>query len=503
MKLFVLLIFLIISILNKNVNSEQLYTRYRSPYPYYSQKNLGKKSVKDDPSPPPYKEYWYMQTLDHFNFQTKGQFAQRYLISDTYWNKPSPSSKVCSGPIIFYTGNEGDIVWFYENSQFITNVLAKEMGALLFFAEHRYYGETLPFGNESLTPENTGYLTSEQALADYAELIPSVLADLGAEHCPVISVGGSYGGMLTAWFRMKYPNIVDAGLAASAPILMFYKTGASQEGFNQIATDDFKQTSEEGTCASRIRNAFNSIMEISQQTGGLQQLTNTFSLCDSLNQVGDLVNWIESGLTYMAMADYPYPAGFLEPMPGYPINVSCEAMATTTDDIQGLLKVLNVYYNYTGTTQCYNTSVFTTSALGSDAWDVQACNEMIMPISSNGVQDMFPAAPFNLQQLTSYCQQTWGITPGVNWITTYYGGSNFTTSNLIFSNGVLDPWRAGGVLKDYGDSVIHIIIDGGAHHLDLRMPNEADPDSVIQARITETKLLQMWANEASLKKQRK
>ncbi|KAI8437934.1 hypothetical protein MSG28_010606 [Choristoneura fumiferana] len=35
----------------------------------------------------------------------------------------------------------------------------------------RYYGESMPFGNKSLDNEHIGYLTSEQALADYADLV--------------------------------------------------------------------------------------------------------------------------------------------------------------------------------------------------------------------------------------------------------------------------------------------------------------------------------------------
>jgi len=35
---------------------------------------------------------------------------------------------------------------FYENSGFVTHTLAQQYNALVLFAEHRYFGESMPFG---------------------------------------------------------------------------------------------------------------------------------------------------------------------------------------------------------------------------------------------------------------------------------------------------------------------------------------------------------------------
>ena len=59
------------------------------------------------------------------------------------------------------------------------------------FAEHRYYGVSKPF--KKTLKKHMQFLTSEQAMADYAELITELKHDLGAKSSAVIGFGGSYG----------------------------------------------------------------------------------------------------------------------------------------------------------------------------------------------------------------------------------------------------------------------------------------------------------------------
>lgn len=59
----------------------------------------------------------------------------------------------------------------------------------------------------------------------------------------------------------------------------------------------------------------------------------------------------------------------------------------------------------------------------------------------------------------------------------------------------MDPWKYAGVLESNNDKLKLIMIKDGAHHLDLRSPNENDPQSVIDARNEEIETIKQWLNE--------
>ena len=66
---------------------------------------------------------------------------------------------------------------------------------------------------------------------------------------------------------------------------------------------------------------------------------------------------------------------------------------------------------------------------------------------------------------------------------------------IYFSNGLLDPWSAGGVKISLAETLVAIVIPEGAHHLDLRASNPADPHSVIVARHEEKQLVRHWIQQ--------
>ncbi|XP_031503638.1 uncharacterized protein LOC116266541 [Nymphaea colorata] len=442
-----------------------------------------------------YETRYFTQTLDHFSFKQLGSFQQRYLLNQHHW-----SGALRMGPIFFYCGNEGGIEWFAENTGFMWDI-APRFGAMLVFAEHRYYGQSLPYGSREKAYQNAdtlSYLTAEQALADFATLVIDLKRNFSAEACPVILFGGSYGGMLAAWMRMKYPHIAVGALSSSAPILQFQDIVPSQI-FYDIVSNDFKR--ESLSCFKCIKESWNILEHLGQTSEGLANLSRRFNLCWKLNRTQDLADWLSSAYSYLAMVNYPYPANFLMPLPAFPIKEVCKRMDSYPDGTGILDRIfggISIYYNYTGSVDCFD---IRDDPHGMNGWNWQACTEMVMPMSSNEESSMFPPYCFDYDAYQDQCIKEFGVRPRPKWITTEFGGHDLERdlkhfgSNIIFANGLLDPWSGGGVLQNVSDSIISLVTEEGAHHLDLRAATDQDPEWLVDQRESEVEIIRGWISD--------
>ncbi|KAG7551574.1 Peptidase S28 [Arabidopsis thaliana x Arabidopsis arenosa] len=170
------------------------------------------------------------------------------------------------------------------------------------YIEHRFYGETMPFGSAEETLKNAktlGYLNAAQALADYAAILLHIKEAYSAKHSPLIVIGRSYGGMLAAWFKLKYPHIALGALASSAPLLYFEDT-LPKHGYFYIVTKVFKETSQK--CHNKIRKSWDEIDKIAAKPNGLSILSKYFKLCNPLNDTFELKSYLS--YIYAGTAQY-------------------------------------------------------------------------------------------------------------------------------------------------------------------------------------------------------
>ncbi|KAG1699209.1 hypothetical protein DVH05_014125 [Phytophthora capsici] len=467
------------------------------------------------------KEKFITQPLDHFRadgVSSDGTFEMRYFVCSPQHFNPN------NGSIFFYVGNEADVT-LYLNHTGLMWENAAAFNALLVFAEHRYFGQSVPFGLDVL--EHMEFLSTQQAMADYAVLIERLKDELNAD-VPVIGFGGSYGGMLGTWFRMKYPHIIDGVIAGSAPVVNFFGDAehpADPEAFNRVVTFDMSEDAGAAkNCVPNLRRALNAAGELSATKNGRNELAKLLRLCDAdaLQSSNDVISVASEAYGDLAMGNYPYPTSYIMDgnvdLPGYPMRAACEPFAGEFDheDNIGLISALResiaVYYNATGTETCLLPPSPVAKINASDSsdaakqaridqkgnfWSYLECSELYMPMSSDGLNDVFPPLAVNETADDAACFELWGVHLKPRWAQTEFGGMKAlrAASNIVFSNGNFDPWSGLGVLKSLSPSVVAVAVPGGAHHFDLFFSHPLDPPAVTAARQVELQYIRQWIDE--------
>lgn len=126
--------------------------------------------------------------------------------------------------------------------------------------------------------------------------------------------------MLSAWLRLKYPHIVAGALAASAPVRQF---NVQCDIFNQILTSVFRVSLDKPICAENIKNLWPVLKNFTSTETGRKFLNDEFKFCTAFNKTEDFetfYDYLQDVFGNLAMANYPFEAEFLAPLPSYPVR---------------------------------------------------------------------------------------------------------------------------------------------------------------------------------------
>ncbi|XP_020246238.1 LOW QUALITY PROTEIN: lysosomal Pro-X carboxypeptidase-like, partial [Asparagus officinalis] len=450
----------------------------------------------------PHREKYFTQNLDHFNFnpQSYKTFQQRYLINDTYWRGKKDES-----PIFVFLGH-GDGIKDVAADAGLLYDIAPTFNALIVYIEHRYFGKSIPFGSLKHAYKNAstlGYLSASQALADTAVLIRSLKANLSTTGSPVVVFGGSYGGILATWFRLKYPHVALGALASSAPVLLFDNL-VSPYKITDIVTQDYKSVSK--SCYSTIKNSWEEIKKTGRRKGGRDQLTKKLRICKNKMSTEIIVEKVfgllETMLLFSAISDYPVSTSIHASLPAHPVKKICNAIdhpKLGKDTLSRLYGAMNLFYNSTGQEKCLSIKSDSQNGSATYGWDFQGCTELIQPPVRNSIDSLF-LVRISTKPLIGDAQSS-RIKPRPNWITTEFGGQDFKKvlkkfgSNIIFSNGLRDPLSAGSIVKSISKSIVAVTMEEGAHNGDLFFATKEDPEWLQNARKREMKIIKRWLEQ--------
>ena len=440
--------------------------------------------------------------INEFSVSDKGYFHQRLLISMDHWGGNG-------SPIFFGFGGENHVYAYARELGFLWEN-ARHFHAMVVIAEHRYYGQSHPFGNRSFCLNNLGLFNSEQALADFAVNIQKIKKQYHASRSPVIIFGGSYAGDLATWFRMKYPHLVAGSLAASAPLLSLRGNGHNCADFAKRSTESYMKY---GKCAQLIKKSWSVIKKKGQTRKGRHWLSNVFHICPRhklkhKRSVKVLIGYITHIFLTASILNYNNAMSTRKRyLPALPVQKMCRFLTpeqNLDDDslIRNIFRAISVYTNFSGKAPCK--SFRRKKGKGTSGWGFQVCSELIGHSCPNGVTDMYlPPHKNKTAKHKRHCLKKFGFHPDPSRLQRLFGGRRglLTVTNIIFSNGMRDPFSGGGVTRKnlkglkLQPSVYILEIPSAAHHEDLSFSGPNDPEPLKKARSTEREIIQSWIQE--------
>ncbi|KAE9405742.1 hypothetical protein BT96DRAFT_915948 [Gymnopus androsaceus JB14] len=443
---------------------------------------------------------FFTQQLDHSN-NASGVFQQQYQLQTDFF-KPG-------GPILLFQGEEAVDMIRIETT--ILYSWAQELGGIAASLEHRYFGESLPFGNDSWTRDNIKYLTLDNVMDDAVEFVNWIKSNVtGAESSPVIVSSGSYGGFLTAIFRLNRPEAFFGGVASAAPTAMISQNEQNNTArFNWYNWVSNVYSDRSAEAAAKIQGGFQALESRLKSNKNLTGLQQELGLCtaptNSFNEVTLLAQFLAT--TFMLGAEFNYA----EAQPGRtlltrPLDLIVNATLAQSDPIQVLNATQWLTYGPLGFT-CLD-YLNDTSKNGIRAavpliqyvpFSYIICTYVVIESSDIGNDTIFLPFDSNKAGFYAFCNETWGVQPptGEELMAEYH----FTpedinnSERIIFSVGQYDPVTGiAPVIPPSGNRNASktLYVSNMAHREDLFAPSDGDSPTVVQARNIELETIKEW-----------
>ena len=440
-------------------------------------------------------QWFKAQKLDHFSNSDKRTWQQRYFVNDTLWDRKK-------GPVFLMLGGEGpaDPGWLAIDTEIMIN--AAKYKALVIMLEHRYYGESHPTPNTSVS--NLAFLSSRQALRDAVNFKQYVVSQLNmTDSNKWVSFGGSYSGALSAWMRMYYPKTVAGAVATSGPVqasLNFYQ-------YMEVVATSLATAEKGAECVQAIWNAtyiLDALLADKAQWSLVEEIFNLTSPLRNLDDVALLASILAGN--FMEIVQYnrdniPFNYVTIEGLCIFMANTSygtpLERYAIVNSYLRGPIEA-----NSTALFEALRQTEWSSSAVqdGIRQWIYQTCTEFGYFQTTDSVKQPFGDL-ITLGTYLNMCFRVYGITAGainssIAATNKYYGGKENIpkdATNIVFPNGSIDPWHALGVLESSG-SLVAVFINGTAHCANMYPPSPNDLPSLVKARARITATIHDWVS---------
>jgi len=433
--------------------------------------------------------FYVTQPQDHFDSANTRTWQQAYYVNSTQYRS--------GGPVFLCVGGEGPALTPAVATDSVHCSLAVEslgmFGAMFFALEHRYYGcwnmSACPYSDYDESPLQ--WLSSQQALHDLA----SFRKFAETKYClsddsKWITFGGSYPGMLAAWARVEFPDLIYASVSSSSPVHAIY----NMSSYNDWVAHSYGPTANES-----IGGSTECLQAISSGHDKIGEMLKTWSGRESLSSLFDIdASYLSTKQGQMDFAGYGvanFPAQSNDPAcweDACNIKKICEIMTSDESSPVELLAQLRNVQSVEDVEERYSWYTY---------WDWQTCTEFgfYMPCEE-GSKCMYTQGLVQLEDAAEMCQSNFDIPAStvrksIDETNERMGGLTPNVTRILWVNGEIDPWASQAVLKTNMPGQDTLWVIGASHHAWTHASEWTDLESVVKARVYIQDQVRQWLIE--------